>query len=466
MPNPGTCEDWIAWQQVDESGRSSYSNLAGQGPDLDKPHEIRYYGAGQLSNAAFIDVVLVVNGSSPGAYLPQNAGTANVPNKISGKMAKINVITGRSVSLKGTFVRSHTFCPEVPILPKFTFCDLDHSNPARPEMIELDGVTAVFTNDDDIGSLDYTMELFEYGTIETTMDPLTYTATSIPTLVPGRTSRKYVSSSGGAFGIKVTSGSLGCNGDSPNDPSQLSNITCADNSILDQTKRCFMVEFNNTSEFFLKFANGGTPLINGGRNLIMSGTSRFFASEDSTPCFAPPTPVPTATPSGAPTPAPTAAPTTPAPTLVSGTGDPHLTNMYGQRFDLYRAGVSVLLQIPQKAARNRTLLILEADAQLIGTECSDLYFQVVTISGRWTNQSNSLRFFAKSDGKPDSMKWTRFGSISLKVVHGHTREGVDYLNVFAKNIGRAGYPVGGLLGSDDHTEAATRPLRCSHAVNL
>jgi len=166
----------------------------------------------------------------------------------------------------------------------------------------------------------------------------------------------------------------------------------------------------------------------------------------------------------APTPPPTPAPT-PAPG-VSGVGDPHLTNMYGERFDLYRTGVNVLLRIPQKAAPERTLLLVEADTQLMGTACSDLYFQVVSISGSWTNQSDSLQVFAKSDGRPNSMKWTRFDAISLKVVHGQTREGTDYLNVFAKNVFRAGYPVGGLLGADDHTLAATPPPQCLRRVFL
>jgi len=154
---------------------------------------------------------------------------------------------------------------------------------------------------------------------------------------------------------------------------------------------------------------------------------------------------------------------------VSGVGDPHLTNMYGQRFDLYRTGVSVLLQIPGGAfvGPRRTLLRLEADVRRIGSVCSDVYFQVVTISGPWTNRSSSITLFAKeSEGKPNSMKWRRFGKVDLKVAHGRTREGVDYLNVFAKNLGRAGCPVGGLLGGDDWTQAAQRPSGCGRALSL
>ncbi|CAK0815228.1 unnamed protein product [Prorocentrum cordatum] len=66
------------------------------------------------------------------------------------------------------------------------------------------------------------------------------------------------------------------------------------------------------------------------------------------------------------TPAPTPAP-------VSGVGDPHLTNMYGEHFDLYRSGVNVLLQIPRWTGAEQTLLRLEADARRIGGACSDVY---------------------------------------------------------------------------------------------
>jgi hypothetical protein len=153
------------------------------------------------------------------------------------------------------------------------------------------------------------------------------------------------------------------------------------------------------------------------------------------------------------------------PAQVSGTGDPHLTNMYGQRFDLYRPGVHVLLQIPRWAGLEGTLLRLEADARRMGA-CSELYFQALGISGIWTNRSGKLEFFAKSADKPNSMKWSRFGKVYLKVVNGHTREGIDYLNVFAKHIGNTGYSVGGLLGEDDHGDVSIPPKACAKQLSL
>jgi len=149
-------------------------------------------------------------------------------------------------------------------------------------------------------------------------------------------------------------------------------------------------------------------------------------------------------------------------------GDPHLTNMYGERFDLYMTGRNILLQIPRWSSSSSALLRLEADATRMGDQCADVYFQMVAISGTWTNKTDEMRFFANGDtlGLPTSMNWMRFGKIDLKVVHGKTRQGTDYLNVFAKHLARAGFPVGGLLGIDDHTAASAQPSECTRSFSL
>jgi len=141
--------------------------------------------------------------------------------------------------------------------------------------------------------------------------------------------------------------------------------------------------------------------------------------------------------------------------------------MYGQHFDLYRTGVSVLLQIPRWSGARRSLLRVEADARRVGGACADVYFQAVAISGHWAGRTGGMRFFAdKSGGQPNSTKWMRFGKVEVKVVHGHTQQGINYLNVLAKHIARAGFPVGGLLGGDDHTAATTKPSRCTRTLSL
>jgi len=170
-----------------------------------------------------------------------------------------------------------------------------------------------------------------------------------------------------------------------------------------------------------------------------------------------------------PTPAPTPElPPNSGPNIgpVSGVGDPHLTNMYGERFDVYRTGVIILLQIPRMVGPQDTLLHLEADARRLGDACSEVFFQTVRISGAWTNQSAGITFFAKSSDRPNRMAWTRFGRIDVKVVNGKTREGLEYLNVYARKLGKAQHPVGGLLGGDTDATATTPEERCAHAMAL
>jgi hypothetical protein len=148
--------------------------------------------------------------------------------------------------------------------------------------------------------------------------------------------------------------------------------------------------------------------------------------------------------------------------VVSGVGDPHLSNMRGEHFDIFQTGIVPLLQLPRRAMLENTLLLLEANAKRMGDVCS-VYFQSVTISGIWTNQSEPIQFFANPHGDPRGMKWKewrRFGTVELKIVR--QIKGIDYINVYAKLSGLAGYAVGGLLGSDDHKAMSTRPRQCSH----
>merc|ERR1719424_212250 len=148
--------------------------------------------------------------------------------------------------------------------------------------------------------------------------------------------------------------------------------------------------------------------------------------------------------------------------VVSGTGDPHLSNIHGEHFDIYQTGNMALLHLPRLAEPARTMLLVEADARRMGDVCS-VYFQGVTISGIWTNQTKPIQFLANTHSPPAGRhwkEWMRFGPIDLKVAR--RNKGVDYLNVYARNIGQSGYEVGGLLGLDDHTAVAKRPRQCAH----
>jgi len=56
--------------------------------------------------------------------------------------------------------------------------------------------------------------------------------------------------------------------------------------------------------------------------------------------------------------------------------------------------------------------------------------------------------------------------VQLKIAHGHTRQGMKYLNVYVKGLGRSGFAVGGLLGEDDHSEEQIPQEECAHRMAL
>jgi len=152
---------------------------------------------------------------------------------------------------------------------------------------------------------------------------------------------------------------------------------------------------------------------------------------------------------------------------ASATGDPHLQNIHGERFDLMRPGMSVLINIPRGTAAEDALLVVRANARHAGQQCSDMYFQELNVTGAWADaaQPGGFRFDAHDalDRKPT---WMKLGPVGLKIVHGHTDMGIQYLNIFVKHLGRAGFPVGGLLGEDDHAEAAKPEAACQRTTSL
>lgn len=147
------------------------------------------------------------------------------------------------------------------------------------------------------------------------------------------------------------------------------------------------------------------------------------------------------------------------------TGDPHLQNIHGERFDLMKPGKHLLIQIPRKSSEN-TLLRVDAEAKRMGAQCTDMYFQELNITGAWADAKQTGGFYYRAqdvDGAP--AHWEHFGNVQLKVAHGRTQKGIKYLNIYVKDLMRAG-SVGGLLGDDDHTEAATPPEACVRRLSL
>jgi len=147
---------------------------------------------------------------------------------------------------------------------------------------------------------------------------------------------------------------------------------------------------------------------------------------------------------------------------VAATGDPHLQNVFGERFDLMRPGKHVLIHIPRGQPVESTVLRVEADAVQLGVQCTDMYFQEVNITGAWVEakRTGGFHFSAREGVGSETPKWERFGKVDVKVAHGRTQEGTQYLNFYVKRLASAGFEVGGLLGEDDHTKAVTPSGAC------
>jgi len=153
---------------------------------------------------------------------------------------------------------------------------------------------------------------------------------------------------------------------------------------------------------------------------------------------------------------------------AAASGDPHLMTMRGERFDIMQAGTHMLIQIPRGASAQTSLLAAEARAERSSAACSDLYFKSLNLTGRWADELNSggFRFLA---GVPDAhvgTGWLHIKQVDVKVRWGRTGEGVEYLNVFFRHLGMVGFPVGGLLGEDDHSQAATADPYCAQILSL
>ena len=121
-----------------------------------------------------------------------------------------------------------------------------------------------------------------------------------------------------------------------------------------------------------------------------------------------------------------------------------------------------MLHIPKNADAQVTLLHVEAEVRLLTSSCMDMYFQVLNVTGAWAEakQKGGLHFQAGETDSKEKSKWMSLGRVELKVVHGHTQEGLHYLNVFVRHLRRTGLVIGGLLGEDDHSQAAMSDPKC------
>jgi len=148
-------------------------------------------------------------------------------------------------------------------------------------------------------------------------------------------------------------------------------------------------------------------------------------------------------------------------------GDPHLQNIYGQRFDLMISGWHTLVNIPRGQQPEHALLLVRAQASRLNDNCADTYFTALNITGSWTSTQQAGGYHYVPESVPhDGTKWVAVGKIRLKVVKGRTESGIQYLNFYIKHLGQAGFAVGGLLGQDDHGYASTPPEACLRRLSL
>ena len=58
---------------------------------------------------------------------------------------------------------------------------------------------------------------------------------------------------------------------------------------------------------------------------------------------------------------------------MAATGDPHLQNVHGERFDLMKPGKHVLINIPKGDPVENALFRVVAEASRSGGQCADMY---------------------------------------------------------------------------------------------
>jgi len=251
--------------------------------------------------------------------------------------------------------------------------------------------------------------------------------------------------------------------------------------------------------------------------MCCGGNQGYGAFWWQTPQTSAPTPSPTASPSSSPTSSPTPSPTaSPSSLQAQATGDPHVRNIKGEKFDIVNPGKHVLLQLPRSAQPHAAHLHVVADVEQV-SDCLAFYMKSVTVSGNWV--ASPLEFRAHSGNltlgglttgasllvggmpvkslqefedllptglaevatpktvEPNSHARKRMLMLAVKlkfpagpqlvISFMRTRDArvgnhVDHLDVAGIRLGTAKMEVGGLLGEDDHDSATAMPEECIH----
>jgi hypothetical protein len=206
------------------------------------------------------------------------------------------------------------------------------------------------------------------------------------------------------------------------------------------------------------------------------------------------------------------------------TGDPHVVNMRGEKFDILQLGWHRLLVLPRDSPRPQAQLLVEGRIERMAA-CGATFMTAIVVTGRWIEEGpgypRSLGFqtdalglaadhhdiadmaslrvgnktarsveefvrlvpsglvqVSKAKSTPHSETAPRVRVLSVNVslgddakltitfMHTRTKEKVtgsgrvSHLDLAVRGLKLQGTPIGGLLGDDDHKSAAMVPSEC------
>jgi len=374
--------------------------------------------------------LVIVNTSE---YIPRESSN----NGLSGCFSQINVRSGSNpVDLDIRFYKTRTYEPVIFASHFVTIFDVDESrnNRGKESITVYDGVE----------------QIFQYPDHELEIDD-----------TPGNGL------------VRFTSTEVGTGVDNPTDPLNLTPL---------QMRRSVAFSYFDKLGFQLTFgATGGR----GGRNFLFAGRSQL-----ADPTFGQPTPPPTP-----PTPFPTTPGPTPSPTDVSGGhGDPHMVNIKGERFNLWRLGAVELLRIPRNSHNHPqirfTANVSSEHGAQADSRCSARYMTSMRFRGSWFGTeevyivliagemrvhvgNKSLSQLEKVHiaknlivSRPsESLVTVVAGDATINVMHDDAVfKPHFYLNADVRNLASLGLEIGGVLGLDEHTAVAQKPASCEQFI--
>jgi hypothetical protein len=201
----------------------------------------------------------------------------------------------------------------------------------------------------------------------------------------------------------------------------------------------------------------------------------------------------------------------PSSLVPSSVGDPHITSITGEKFDLWKFGWSTFMQVPQQAETDDDVkLLVQGKVQRFwgSDECAPAFLDQVHISGSWVGNrtvqifSGSLeseknftvsidngprRKIDDADGttflldpsvsvtgeivsqdpklwRPDAMVVLDVGNVNIEVVQhteGRFEESMAMLDISVSDIDKISDTVGGWLGVDGAEGAGEAPPECA-----